>query len=62
MATVRSGVYTTGFCGTGQHEVCRLRWSGPCACPCGHVAPAEAAPVVELVQPRQPSLFEEDAA
>jgi DNA (cytosine-5)-methyltransferase 1 len=39
MATVMSGVYTTGFCGTGQHEVCRLRWSGPCACPCGHVAP-----------------------
>jgi site-specific DNA-cytosine methylase len=36
--------YLTGFCGTGQHEVCRLRWSGPCACTCGHPAPTDRRP------------------
>lgn len=37
--------YRTGFCGNGDHEVCRLRWSGRCDCTCGHPAPAAARTV-----------------
>lgn len=48
MATATAQPYRTGFCGTRDHDECRRRWAGPCACTCGHPEPVLSLTAVSL--------------